>query len=294
MRILVAGWHGQVARALSELVATRTDIQAYAVGRPALDLSDSAGISRTLFGISPDIIINTAGYTDVDGAEAEPLEALRYNSVGAASLAARAHANGIPIIHLSSALVFDGVKTEPYIEEDAPRPINAYGRSKLASESAVAQANPQHIVLRTAWIYSQFGSNFVKSMLRRAGEGKPIELVNDEFGSPTYALHLADAIFRIAAHVLEHPGPNVWGTYHVAGDGGASWFELAQRTFDVSGALGGPSADLIPISQVDYPSRAARPLNVLLDGGKLERVFGIALPQWRDGVDDCVRKLLNV
>jgi dTDP-4-dehydrorhamnose reductase len=293
MRVLTAGWHGQVAHALSALLATRTDVSAYAVGRPALDLATVPGVARTLFDIAPDVVINAAAYTNVDGAEDEPERARRHNAAGAAGLAAYAAKRGIPIIHLSSAYVFDGHQSRPYVESDPPQPSNAYGRSKLDSEQAIATANPRHIVLRTAWLYSPYGSNFVSTMLDRARSESAIDVVADQYGTPTYAAHLADAILGIATMVVDTPSAAYWGTYHAAGSGRASWFDIASHAFRASAALGGPTAAAHPISSANYPTRAARLANSQLDCTRLREVFGIELPDWRTGVDDCVRQLLG-
>ena len=203
MRILVAGWHGQVAMALSEAATRRDDVEAYAVGRPALDLTDRPSIGRTLFGITPDVIINTAAYTDVDGAEREPHIADRRNTEGAAALANQAARIGVPIIHLSTVYVFDGDKPAAYVEDDPAQPINAYGRSKQAGEAAVADANARHVILRTGWVYSPFGRNFVRNILDRGARETALAIDDEQRGSPTYAPHLATAILDIAARVAQ-------------------------------------------------------------------------------------------
>lgn len=293
MRIVVAGWHGQLAHELSALAAARHDVTAFAVARPALDLCDSPSVGRTVFGIAPDIIINTAAYTDVEGAEAEPARAFRLNTVGAASLAAQAAKIGIPIIQLSTGHIFDGEKAGAYCEDDDPGPLNVYGRSKLESERAVADANPRHIILRTTWIHSPYGRNFVKSILREASRRATIDVVDDEIGSPTYARDLAAAILDIATMVLAAPEGARWGTYHVAGTGGGvSWYGFAQQVIQASRLLGGPCADLHAIKSRDYGAHAARPRNSCLDCSRLQTVFGLTMPDWRPAVDDCVRRLL--
>ncbi|MGI9521493.1 MAG: dTDP-4-dehydrorhamnose reductase [Hyphomicrobiaceae bacterium] len=293
MRILVAGWHGQVARALSSRVANRSDVVAYAVGRAAQDLSGTPGIAQTLFGIAPEVIVNAAGYMNVDGAEDEPEEALHQNMAGAAQLAALAARRNLPIIHLSTAHVYSGEKQGAYSESDAAHPLNAYGRSKLESERALAEANPRHVILRTAWIYSPFGQNFVKSILERAARDSEIPLVDDQYGSPTYALHLADAILQICKQITTSPSEEYWGIYHAAGSGTASWHDIAEFVFKTSSALGGPSATARPISHSSYQTRSRRPENSRLDCAKLESVFGVEFPDWHLGVDDCLRHLLE-
>lgn len=201
MRILIAGWQGQVAQALIRVAPSRADITACAVGRPALDICEVRTIERALSDINPDVVINTAAYTDVDKAETEPERAMALNCEGARLLAASSAARGIPIVHISTDYVFGGTSPVPYVETDATAPATAYGRSKLAGEEAVRAANPKHIILRTAWVYSEHGRNFVKTILNAARNGKPLRVVADQYGSPTYAPHLVDAMLTIASRV---------------------------------------------------------------------------------------------
>jgi len=293
MRLLIAGWQGQIARALVELALRRADISALSVGRPALDLCRPSSIKSTLIGDQPDIIINTAAYTAVDQAESEPDAVFQLNSAGAAAFAAAAAKRDIPIIHLSTDYVFDGTKTSAYTEDDTPAPQTVYGRSKLDSEIAVAGANPRHIILRTSWVHSPYGHNFVKTMLGQAGEHRQIDVVDDQEGCPTYALHLAEAILDIAAQISAGQVAAPWGTYHAANSGGASWCGFARHVFEVSRGLGGPGAKVKPIATVDYPTIAPRLPNGRLDSSKLTDVFGIQMPDWTQGVELCVKRVLN-
>ncbi len=292
MRLLIAGWQGQVARSLVELALARKDIDALSVGRPALDLCQPSSIKSTLVGDRPDIMINTAAYTAVDKAEDEPDAVFQLNSTGAAAFAEAAAKRDIPIIHLSTDYVFDGTKQTPYTEADTPAPRSVYGRSKLQSEAQVAEANPRHIILRTAWVHSPFGRNFVKTMLDKARTDGSVNVVDDQVGSPTYALHLAAAILDIAAQVCARRDAAPWGLYHAVNGGSASWCGLARHVFDVSGSLGGPKAETNAITTADYPTAAPRPANSRLDCGKLNETFGIELPAWERGVEDCVRRVL--
>ncbi|MGI9479143.1 MAG: dTDP-4-dehydrorhamnose reductase [Hyphomicrobiaceae bacterium] len=296
MRILVAGWHGQISVALSEAATRRDDVEAYAVGRPALELTDRPAIGRTLFGIAPDVIINTAAYTDVEGAEREPHIAQRRNTEGAAALASQAARLGVPIIHLSTVYVFDGAKSSAYVEDDPAHPINAYGRSKRAGEEAVAGLNPRHVILRTGWVYSPFGRNFVSMILDRAGCTQELEVDNVQCGSPTYAPHLANAILDIAARVAAVPAgdttPGLWGTYHVADAGTARWCDLARAACTATAAQGGATAQ---VTEAASPSAnlAPRPQNATLDCTKLHESFGIKLPAWQEAVKDCVGRIAS-
>ena len=292
MRLLIAGWQGQVARALVELAPSAPEVESFAVGRPGLDLCNASTITRAMTDFRPDVIINSAAYTAVDKAESEAPAALALNRDGARMLAEAAAKRGAAIIHISTDYVFDGSKPTPYVEDDPTAPLNVYGRSKLEGEQALAEANPRHVIARTSWVYSPTGANFVKTMLRLAGERKELRIVDDQIGNPTYAPHLAKALLQIARSVLEDEPGQRWGTYHLAGSGTVSWCGFAREIFRVSATLGGPSADVAPIATADYPTPARRPANSRLDCSKAESTFGVVLPDWRAGVHDCVVRLL--
>lgn len=292
MRLLIAGWQGQIARSLVELALGRDDVSGLSVGRPALDLFSASSVKSSLVGDSPDIMINTAAYTAVDQAEEEPEQAFKLNTAGAASFAATAAKLDIPVIHLSTAYVFDGEKDAPYTEEDTPAPKTVYGQSKLQSETEVAAANPRHVILRTAWVYSPYSGNFVSSMLSKARKGEEIEVVDDQTGSPTYALDLARAILDIAAAIATRGDDTPWGTYHVASTGEATWYGFANKIFDISRGLGGPTAEPQPISTDAYPTTAIRLANARLDSSKVSSAFGIEPAPWEKGVETCVRRVL--
>jgi dTDP-4-dehydrorhamnose reductase len=293
MRLLIAGWQGQVARALVELAPSASDIEAFAVGRPGLDLCNAATIKRAMTDFRPDVIINSAAYTAVDKAESEQDAAFALNRTGAGLLAEEAAKRGAAIIHISTDYVFDGQKPAPYVETDSVAPQNVYGQSKLQGEQAVRQVNDKHIIARTAWVYSATGSNFVKTMLRLAGERDSLGVVDDQTGNPTYAPHLAKALLEIARKVRHEPRDEQWGTYHLAGRGEVSWCGFAREVFRVSAGQGGPSATVMPITTAEYPTPAARPKNSRLDCNKAELTFGVTLPDWREGVRECVARLLE-
>ena len=293
MRILAAGWHGQIARAFTHTVPGRNDITAFAIGRPGLDICDPRTIERALGDIQPDVLINLAGYTDVDGAESEPELAFALNSVGARLLAEAAARRRVPIMHISTSYVFDGHKPSAYIETDAAQPSTIYGKSRLAGELAVQAANPKHVILRTGWIFSPFGRCFVSNILQRAQLGMPLQVVNDQYGNPTYAPHLADAILATALQLTARPEEEKpWGIYHTAGTGAATWYGVAQEVLSVSERLAKLSVSLEPIPSAEYATRTERSPNSTLDCSKLERAFGIKLPPWQTGVHECVERLL--
>lgn len=293
MRLLIAGWQGQLARALVELAPRAADIDALAVGRPALDLCEPATIARSMTDFRPDVIINTAAYTAVDKAESEAAAAFALNCDGARMLAVEAAKRGAVIIHVSTDYVFDGTKPAPYVEDDPTSPLNVYGRSKLEGELVVAAANPRHVIVRTAWVHSASGQNFVKTMLRLAGERPALKVVDDQIGSPTYAPHLAEAILAIARQVANAgKTENRWGVYHVAGTGFASWCGVAREVMRVARSQGGASVPVEAIPTSAYPTLAQRPMNSRLDCSKLDRAFAIRLPDWEMGVADGVKRLL--
>lgn len=293
MRLLIAGGQGQVATALVDVAPARREISAFAVGRPALDICEVRTIERAFGEIRPNVVINTAAYTNVDKAESEPERAMALNCDGARLLAAAAAKRGVPIVHLSTDYVFDGAAADPYVEDDPTGPATIYGKTKLEGERAVQAANPRHVILRTAWVYSPFGKNFVKTVLQRAREGHPLRIVADQRGSPTYAPHLVEAIISIAARVanIDDEHSKVWGVYHAAGSGSASWCDVARSIVDNAEDLRARGTTVDAISSADYPTPAKRPTNSQLDCAKLVRTFDLTLPEWRIGVAECVRRL---
>ncbi|MEL6372969.1 MAG: dTDP-4-dehydrorhamnose reductase [Pseudomonadota bacterium] len=299
MRLLIAGWQGQVARALVETAPGCADIEACAVGRPGLDICEAATITRAMADVRPDIIINSAAYTAVDQAESDVDAAFRLNRDGAGLLAQAAAQRDLPIIHISTDYVFDGAKAEPYREDDATTPASVYGHSKLAGEVAVRGANPRHIILRTAWVYSPFGKNFVKTMLNLAQSRDDLGVVADQVGSPTYAPHLSAAILEIARQVVRKGEKAAfddarWGLYHAVGHGETSWHGLAQAVFARAAHHGAKVPSSVrAIETAQYPTPAQRPANSRLDTSKLADTFDVRLPPWQEGVDACVDRLLG-
>jgi dTDP-4-dehydrorhamnose reductase len=293
MRLLIAGWQGQVARSLVEAAPACPDVTACAVGRAALDICEARSIERALSGINPTVVINSAAYTAVDKAETDQERAFALNRDGARLLAEAAARRGIPIIHLSTDYVFDGRKYDPYVEDDATAPATVFGRSKLEGEAAVRDANPKHVILRTSWIFSPGGRNFVKTMLAQAAEHQRVRVVDDQRGSPTYAPHLVTIILELARRLSKPGASGQWGVYHAANSGTTTWRQFAEEVFRRSRELGGPVAEVDPIASKDYPTPAQRPMNSQLDCSKLERTFRMRMPAWQDGVADCVQRLVK-
>jgi dTDP-4-dehydrorhamnose reductase len=293
VRILCIGSHGQLARALTERGAAH-GIVLIPLGRPELDLTVSANIESAIARVECDIIVNTAAYTAVDQAETEQEIAFAVNARGAELIAAAAKNKGIPFIHLSTDYVFDGGSSEPYREEDPVAPINAYGRSKLAGEIAVQKSQPDSVIIRTAWVYSPYGTNFIETMLRLAVQRDEISVVADQHGSPTSALDLADAVFSVARNLIEHKRDHIFrGVFHMVGAGSTTWAEFAAYIFEQSRRLGGPSARIRRISAAEYPALVRRPLNSRLNTSKLAEVHGITLPHWHVSAVACVQRLVQ-
>ena len=293
MRVVVTGQQGQVAQALVELGAER-DCEIVALGRPTLDLAAApASIHGALAAAAPDVIVSAAAYTAVDKAESERDDAFVVNASGAESVASAARSLGVPLIHLSTDYVFDGTKPEPYVEQDKTGPRTVYGASKLAGEQRVMAAHPDSVVLRTAWVFSPFGTNFVRTMLRVAADRDEVAVVADQQGSPTGALDLADAILTIATRLRANPDRALHGVFHLANAGSASWADLADAVFSVSASVGGPSAAVRRIGTADYPTPALRPANSRLDCGLMTERYGITLRPWREAVEPVVRRLLS-
>lgn len=293
MRIAVTGREGQVARALAEM-GPAAGVTVVPVGRPDLDLARSASVRPALEAARPDVIVNAAAYTAVDKAESEPDLALAINGAGAGLVAEAAAALGVPVLHLSTDYVFDGSCDRPYREDDPTGPLGVYGRSKLAGEQAVAAATPAHVILRTAWVYAPFGNNFVRTMLRLAETRDEVGVVADQWGCPTSALDIAATLIAVARRLEGGAGsPDLFGVFHMTGQGEAVWADVADAVFARSAALGGPTARVRRIATADYPTPARRPANSRLDGSRLAAAYGLTLPRWRVSVEACVDRLVG-
>ena len=292
MRIAVIGKSGQVARALAERGAA-TGVPVACFGRQDVDISSPENIAKILEKEQPSVVVNAAAYTAVDQAEDEESAAFELNAVGAENVALAAARASLPVIHLSTDYVFDGDGERPYQEKDATGPLSVYGETKLEGERRVAAANAQHVILRTAWVYSPFGKNFAKTMLRLAEDRDEVSVVADQRGAPTSALDIADAILAIVQRLASAPPEEAFGVFHMTGGGEAVWADFAKAVFEASERHGGPSAEVNRIPSSQFPTKAVRPTESRLDCSKLKAVYGIALPNWRDSVDGCVQRLLT-
>lgn len=282
--ILITGGSGQVAQALYAL-AGRRQVTARLVGRPELDFDRPGTIAACLAASRPWLVVNAAAYTGVDAAEQDAAAADRANHLGPAELARLCAQAGIKLVHISTDYVFDGRKGAPYVEDDATAPTGVYGATKLAGEQAVLALGGECMVLRTSWVYSATGRNFVRTMLNAAQRTNKLRVVADQVGCPTAAADLAQVILGIAARLRdddcleEHRG-----VFHAAGCGSTTWHGLAEAVFEEAARLGRPPPVVEPIATADWPTPAARPPDSRLDCSRLERVFGQSLPPWRGSV----------
>lgn len=294
MRIVVTGGSGQLVLSLIERGAAR-NVEVIAVGRPDLDLSapEDDRVYAALAAGRPDVIVNAAAYTAVDKAESERELAFAINAEGAGAVARAAARMGVPLVHVSTDYVFSGDKLEPYTEGDAPAPTAVYGATKLAGETAVAASGADAAILRTAWVYSPFGANFVKTMLRLAETRDELGVVADQHGNPTSALDLADAVLTVASNLKANAAPELRGVFHATGSGEASWADFAEAIFAVSAAQGGRSAAVKRITTAEYPTPARRPANSRLDCSRLAQHHGVRLPDWHGSTADVVSRLVH-
>jgi dTDP-4-dehydrorhamnose reductase len=286
--ILLFGANGQLGTALKTLLAARGDVQA--VDRADLDLRDLSKLRALIQQASPRLIVNASAYTAVDAAESDAANARLVNADAPRIMAEEAAALGALIVHYSTDYVFDGTARAPYTEESPTRPLGVYGETKLAGEQAVADAAPDHLILRTAWLYSNRGKNFLNTMLRLAGERSELRVVNDQFGCPTYADLVAEATVAMLDGVQAPDGfrRERCGLYHVTCAGETSWWGFARRIVELSGA--GERVQVVPIPSSDYPTPAKRPGYSVLSNDKLARVFGVRLPHWDEGLKRCLQE----
>ena len=290
MRVAVTGSKGQVATSLIERAGPGIEI--VTLSRPAIALEDRESVLAGVAAARPDVVINAAAYTAVDKAESEEDLAMAVNGEGAGHVAEAAARIGAPLLHLSTDYVFDGMLDRPYREDDPTGPTGAYGRTKLAGERRASELCPNSAVLRTAWVYSPFGANFVRTMLRLNETRDEVGVVADQIGNPTSALDIADALLAIARRIREDESPELRGVFHMTGGDEASWADLAEAVFSEAHARGRRLTRVKRIATADYPTPAKRPANSRLDNAKLGRAYGIALPHWRLSLVACCARLI--
>ncbi|MDF9618250.1 dTDP-4-dehydrorhamnose reductase [Pseudomonas entomophila] len=286
MKILVCGHNGQVAQALQGALDGLGEV--LALGRDRLDLARPEALRDPLRQLKPDLIINAAAHTAVDQAESEPELAFAINAEAPRVLAEEAARLEVPLIHYSTDYVFDGAKATPYNEDDATNPLGIYGSSKLAGEQAIAAVGGQHLILRTSWVYSLHGRNFLLTMHKLLQERPQLKVVDDQVGAPTWAATIA-ASTRALVERWRQGQAGAWGTYHLTAQGETSWFGFAQAIGEQLKARGLPCAELLPIPSSEYPTPAKRPLNSRLDCSRLAREWQVSQPHWHEALIDCLK-----
>jgi len=290
MRLLLFGAAGQLG---SEILARAPEhgVEVQGLTRQDLDITDAAAVARAIAAGRPHLVVNTAAYTAVDRAEGEPALAQAVNGRAPGFIAAACAAAGVPLVHLSTDYVFDGTKVGAYVETDPVAPLGVYGESKRAGEEAVRAGLTEHLILRTSWVYGPYGRNFLKTILRLAGERDELTIVADQRGCPTATRDLAEAIFAAARRVDE--GAAIWGTYHVAGQGTTSWHGFATVIVEAARPFTGRSPVVKAIATADYPTPALRPANSELDSSRFAEVFGFRAAPWQQRVGECVSLLVR-
>ncbi len=282
MRVLVTGADGQLGRSIRRVTEGVEDSYIF-TDVADLDITDKSAVDAFVAANGIDVIVNCAAYTNVERAEDEEDKALLLNATAVGYLAEAAKQNDALLIHISTDYVYMGGCCSMLTEQSNPQPLNAYGRTKWAGEQAVMASGCHHIILRTAWLYSEWGSNFVKTMLRLTAERESVNVVSDQIGTPTYAEDLARAIVQIVSerHFRE-------GVYHYTNMGECSWWQFA---CEIARLAGNDRCEIRPCTTAEYPTKARRPLNTVLDKSKFIRTFGIEIPEWRESLKKCIDEL---
>lgn len=282
-KILVTGSNGQLGSSLRQITESRNDLSVCFTDVAELNLTDRSAVEEAISSGGYDFIINCAAYTAVDKAESDEVNAARINTEAVGNIARAAKAAKAKVIHISTDYVFDGKNCRPYDELDEPHPKSVYGRTKLEGESLLKSFCPDAVIIRTAWLYSEFGSNFVKTILKKGVELGALKVVSDQIGTPTYAGDLAEAIIAITDREEWTPG-----VYHFTDEGVASWYDFAIEILRLGGH---PEVKVAPCATKDYPTPAKRPSYSVLDKSKIKRIYDLDIPYWRDSLARCIRIL---
>lgn len=285
INILVTGADGQLGNCIRDLQSAFPDNRFFFTDIGELDITDAVAVDEFILGNKIECVINAAAYTAVDKAEDEPEKANLINGEAVAVLARAVKRAGGLLVHVSTDYIFDGNTNRPLTEEAKPSPISAYAYSKWLGEEMIAKENPSSVVLRTSWLYSEYGHNFVKTMMRLGGERDVLKVVYDQVGTPTYAGDLARVILELLPRWLEKP---ISETYHYSDEGVASWYDFAVAALDLAGI----SCKVLPIETKDYPLPARRPFYSLMSKEKIKKQFDISIPHWRESLKICVNKLI--
>ncbi|MBY0227381.1 MAG: dTDP-4-dehydrorhamnose reductase [Hyphomicrobium sp.] len=293
MKIAVIGSEGQIAHYL-QVRGRAHGLSVFSAGRPEVDLTRPQTVGEFLDRVEPDLVVNAAAYTAVDKAENDSEHAFLVNATGAGEVARLCSQINRPLVHISTDYVFDGSSRTPYVETDAVLPLSVYGASKAAGEMAVRRALVENIIIRTAWVYGAHGGNFVKTMLRLGAERPELGVVDDQRGSPTSALDLADAILQIAPRLVANSDAALWGTYHLTGATETTWHGFAAEIFRQASVRGAIVPRLKAIKTAEYPTPARRPAYSGLDNTRFVSTFGFGLPDWRASLASCMSELMPV
>ncbi len=276
MVVLVTGANGQLGQAIQFIAVNYPEITFVFCDSKKLDITNSDKVNVVFSEVKPDFCINAAAYTAVDKAESEPEKAYLINVIGAKNLATACIAHTSTLLHISTDFVFDGIKTTPYSEEDIPNPTGVYGQTKLEGEKAIQATFDRYYIIRTSWVYSQFGANFMKTMVRLGSERDTLSVVNDQIGTPTHAVDLAEALIKMICHTKRSRSVSNYGIYNFSNEGQCSWYDFAKKIFEVNNI----AIDLKPIPTSSYPTPAQRPKYSVLDKTKIKTVFGIEILGW--------------
>lgn len=289
MRILLTGKNGQVGHELQHLLPSLGTVIAF--GREELDLTSADAIRKTMRDVRPDIVVNAAAYTAVDRAEQEPDKAFAINATAPGIIAEEALRTDAFVVHYSTDYVFDGTKKTPYLENDSPNPLSAYGHSKIAGENAIRASDAAHFIFRTSWVYAAHGRNFVQTILGLARERNELKIVDDQIGAPTWARTIAETTLAALKGQYRDHG----GLYHLTATGAVTWFGFAKAILAEAKSLGPDLRvpEIIPITTSEYPLPAPRPANSRLDNTKLHTALGLSTPDWTVSLAECMREILS-
>jgi dTDP-4-dehydrorhamnose reductase len=287
-KILVTGANGQLGNEIRRICRNFPGLEFIFTDVDMLDITNPDAVSVFMEASKPAIVVNCAAYTNVDGAEENVKNVRKINSLAPQVLAAACAMQDAFLIHISTDYVFDGESTNPYTEEDETNPISVYGNSKLEGEEKIKTVFDNYLIIRTSWMYSEFGHNFVRSIIALAKERESLTIVNDQIGSPTYARDLANCIIDIIIKSILNPKAYLPGIYHYANQGTCTWYDFAQEILNITGIKG---CKLIPVSTDQYPAVAKRPKYSVLDTSKVRESFGIGIPNWRDSLRECLSSM---
>lgn len=285
--VIVSGKNGQVGSELQDASALFPQFEYVFLGRDELDIASKDAIQHIFEKYKPAYFINTAAYTAVDKAESEKEIAFLINAEAVATIAKACNSYNTKLIHISTDYVFDGTGSQPYKEDDATNPVNYYGYTKWMGEQFALENNPASVIIRTSWVYSSYGHNFVKTMLRLMRERSDINVVNDQTGSPTYAKDIAEAILKILSNCASHTENFIPGIYHFSNEGIVSWYQFACAIKEIKEF----SCNIHPITTEQYPTPAKRPSYSGMNKEKTQNIFGIMLKEWRQSLKECLSKL---